>query len=545
MELEVEKINSIYENIFKKYKTKEELKQNINNKECNCLYIFDTDYYNGSDKKLPENTCKLGMTTKQIYTRLNSYSNNLNMRNIEYIQVNYPDKRERLIKGFLKHVLKIYPSAGSEYFTNCKSIIKCLYIIFCNTPDDEILNIYDKYDKKIEDITNIFKSLYDKYFENIINNENIDNSIKENILENNIINDDNNIYVCEFCKKEYTSISNLKYHQKNTKFCLELQSQQANLKCEYCDKVFSTSKYLKQHSNHCKIYRIYQENESLKIKISEYQVKLDKQEIEYKVKLDNKESEFKLKLENKETDFKSKLEIKEKDFKSKLEIKEKDFKSKLENKESEFKKNLDYQEKETKLKLKNKDDIIKLKDDNINKLEKEINNYKKLATKPINTTNNNNYQIQFNQLLEKIETLNSENICKKLDSINIKELTDPDIKDFQNIISKILSCIFKDFTFCTDRSRKTVVIKNNNREVKKIQLNELIQIGLNYSIQNIIDFITEIQKNNNNEELKTIKDYFLEKKNKNTEVYLTDGNYPLPSLVKNTLSNCAHLVKGN
>lgn len=201
MEVEVEKINSIYENIFKKYKTKEELKQNINNKECNCLYIFDTDYYNGSDKKLPENTCKLGMTTKQIYTRLNSYSNNLNMRNIEYIQVTYPDKRERLIKGFLKHVLKIYPSAGSEYFTNCKSIIKCLYIIFCNTPDDEILNIYNKYDKKIEDIINIFKSLYDKYCENIINNENIDNSIKENILENNIINDDNNIYVCEFCKK--------------------------------------------------------------------------------------------------------------------------------------------------------------------------------------------------------------------------------------------------------------------------------------------------------------------------------------------------------
>jgi uncharacterized C2H2 Zn-finger protein len=332
-----------------------------------------------------------------------------------------------------------------------------------------------------------------------------------------------NIFVCEFCKKEYTSISNLKYHQKNTKFCLELQSQQANLKCEYCDKVFSTSKYLKQHSNHCKIYRIYQENESLKIKISEYQVKLDKQEIECKTKLDKQEIECKTKL--------------------------------------------DYQEKETKLKLKNKDDIIKLKDDNINKLQKEIDEYKKLVTRPTNvyttnttntTTNNNtNYQIQFNQLLEKIETLTSENICKKIDSIEIKELTDPGIKDFENRVSNRLSHIFKDFTFCTDKSRKTVVIKNNNGEVKKVQLNELIETGLNYGIQNIIQFISEIENFNDNritnfsadeyteydEELQGIKDYFLEKRKKQTEVSLSHGNYPLPSLVKNTLSNCAHLTK--
>jgi uncharacterized C2H2 Zn-finger protein len=393
------------------------------------------------------------------------------------------------------------------------------------------------------------------------------------------MSDNDNIFICEFCNKEYTSISNLKYHQKNTKFCLELQAQQSILKCEYCDKAFSTSKYLKQHTNHCKIYRIYQENESFKNIISEYKVKLDKQEIEYKVKLDNKESEFKLKLENKEkdfklklenkeTDFKSKLEIKETDFKSKLEIKEKEFKLKLENKESEFKKNLDHQEKETKLKLINKDDIIKIKDDNINKLQKEIDDYKKLVTRPTNiyttnntntTTNNTNYQIQFNQLLEKIETLSSENICKKIDSIEIKELTDPGIKDFENRVSTRLSHIFKDFTFCTDKSRKTVVIKNNNGEVKKIQLNELIETGLNYGIQNIIEFISEIESFNDNrineyssaeyteydEELQAIKDYFLEKIKKKTEVSLSHGNYPLPSLVKNTLSNCAHLVKGN
>jgi hypothetical protein len=329
-----------------------------------------------------------------------------------------------------------------------------------------------------------------------------------------------NTYVCEFCKKEYTSFSSLKYHQKNTKFCIELQTQLSILKCEYCDKTFSTHKYLKQHSQHCKIYKVYLENNNLKEKVNDLNFKLEQKDKEFKVKLDQKEKEFKLKL--------------------------------------------NYQEKETDVKLKAKDDIIKYNNDIISKLQKEIDEYKKLATRPTNiyntnNTNNNtnNYQIQYNQLVDSIEPLNSENICKRIDSIQIDELTNPGINDFENRISNRLSRVFKDFTFCTDKARKTVVIKSDNGEIQKVLMNEFIETGLTLGIQNIISIIEQIEIFNDgrmsdfdrdlyiayDESLQQIKDYFIKKEKEKTKVSVNHGDYPLPSLVKNTLTNCTYLSK--
>jgi hypothetical protein len=61
---------------------------------------------------------------------------------------------------------------------------------------------------------------------------------------------------CKFCNKNFSTISNLNYHMKNNKKCLETQEVQKNdniLKpCDFCKKSFS-NKALKVHLRTCKI----------------------------------------------------------------------------------------------------------------------------------------------------------------------------------------------------------------------------------------------------------------------------------------------------
>ena len=51
---------------------------------------------------------------------------------------------------------------------------------------------------------------------------------------------------CKFCKKTYSSISSLNYHQRTAKYCLKIQLKstedvkKVSFDCEYCDKQFSS-----------------------------------------------------------------------------------------------------------------------------------------------------------------------------------------------------------------------------------------------------------------------------------------------------------------
>ena len=96
---------------------------------------------------------------------------------------------------------------------------------------------------------------------------------------------------CEFCKKTFSSKSNLVAHQKSTKYCLELQGKTNNdFLCQHCSRTFTLYKTLTEHVNVCKKKQIKQEEE----KNNEYEKmvkKLEKYEgIEKRLDDKNKEN---------------------------------------------------------------------------------------------------------------------------------------------------------------------------------------------------------------------------------------------------------------
>ena len=77
---------------------------------------------------------------------------------------------------------------------------------------------------------------------------------------------------CEFCDKIFTTKSNLIYHQKNTRSCLEKQGKKKKYICNFCERQLSTNDRLLSHLNKCKE----------KIKIKELELKI--KELELKIK---------------------------------------------------------------------------------------------------------------------------------------------------------------------------------------------------------------------------------------------------------------------
>jgi hypothetical protein len=309
---------------------------------------------------------------------------------------------------------------------------------------------------------------------------------------------------CEFCNKEFSNISNLKYHQKNAKFCLELQNQKhTNHKCEYCNKEFASDKYLKQHTSHCKVFKDKQELIKIKAELNEINVR--------------------------------------------YELREQEFRKELEYKEQEFRKELEY-------KMKAKDDIITSKDTLINKLEKLISRPTTIYNTDNSTTNNNNYQIQYNQLVDTIQTLNTENLAKRINSIEIKDVYTSVVLDFENNFSNKLSNIFKEFTFCINNTKKVVVMKNDKGETKEMNIKDFINMCIQLGLTDIDNILHKIASHHEermdsikNEEYVPLDEYlsdaliYLNKKKNKT--CIDDEKHPFKQVTQNTLSSCKYLSK--
>lgn len=62
---------------------------------------------------------------------------------------------------------------------------------------------------------------------------------------------------CEFCKKSFSNVWNLKTHQKTAKYCIKLQnnvdgSLDIDFSCEYCSRPLSSKRNLERHYKTCK-----------------------------------------------------------------------------------------------------------------------------------------------------------------------------------------------------------------------------------------------------------------------------------------------------
>ena len=68
-------------------------------------------------------------------------------------------------------------------------------------------------------------------------------------------------FTCEFCNKNFQNKGNLKTHQENAKYCINIRNNSANSntdnKCEFCDKILSSRSRLDSHKNKCRSKNLY------------------------------------------------------------------------------------------------------------------------------------------------------------------------------------------------------------------------------------------------------------------------------------------------
>jgi transcriptional regulator NrdR family protein len=112
------------------------------------------------------------------------------------------------------------------------------------------------------------------------------------------------MFVCEYCKKEFSTKGILTSHQKSTKYCLILQGKsiREDFKCQYCIKKFTTQSNLNDHLLICKEKPIKEYEEKLynESKIRDHFVKTIDEQILKNNQLNTELTETKKMLENKE-----------------------------------------------------------------------------------------------------------------------------------------------------------------------------------------------------------------------------------------------------
>jgi hypothetical protein len=252
-------------------------------------------------------------------------------------------------------------------------------------------------------------------------------------------------HICEFCKKEYSSLSALNYHKKTASFCLKLQTDAVMVelcKCDFCQREFSSKVKLNSHLNNCK-KKEFSSNEK------EYEINLKKElEKEYEIKLENVKKEL-----------------------------EKEYEIKLEN---EYKVKLENNKKEYELKLENMKNQLKVKDDYILTLKDQIKLFTEKVTNntSISTTNNiinaiNIKEEEFSKLFSSITPMVPDNINKSMRNIRYDEMVNV-IEELDEYFINQFVKNFKEYIFVTDESRGKIIIKLENGESSKVNAVQFI-----------------------------------------------------------------------
>jgi hypothetical protein len=258
-------------------------------------------------------------------------------------------------------------------------------------------------------------------------------------------------------------MSSLRYHQKTTKFCLQLQNKELKEEekfiCNFCTRDFTLKQTYNNHVLICKEKKAVEEKDTQK---SLKELKEEIQEL--------KQEKQKLKEEHQ-------IEIQK--------LKEE---------------------------VSNCHLTIKFKDEQIAKLEKTNN---ELISRPTSTTQTiydnrkTQYNIQFNQLFDKLDILNEDSVNKRISIMSEEnQLKEYDFGNFIPGFSKNLINVLKDLSFCTDKSRKIVVIKDENSNSIKMSVEEMLGKCLELGTESIRNHFTLTEqivddKINNNDETLT------------------------------------------
>ncbi len=253
---------SKYESHFVKYPDK----KSIHNTYCNWLYLFNVDKYSDNPSIiLPENSFKFGYTTTTMMLRLSQYNAGINIYNIECIRCNFPQERETVLKQYIRLKTELNATCGTEYYTNCKPIIKVLFLIIVSLSDNDILEYYKD---RNESLLNRIHSTYSI----VLTNKSCKLNMNANVI-NNVSYDKENS-VCQYCLKSYSSMYVLLKHQQTAKFCLEMQ-QKTNADvmhtCTFCSNSFTLKSIYDKHLNVCKEKKKTEEEQKQKSFIDEIQ----------------------------------------------------------------------------------------------------------------------------------------------------------------------------------------------------------------------------------------------------------------------------------
>ena len=232
------------------------------------------------------------------------------------------------------------------------------------------------------------------------------------------------MFVCTFCKKEFTIKGNMLSHQKTTKYCLEQQGKVCNnFECQFCSKHFTTQHNLNDHNSVCK--------EKDKKQLKEIEV----QNIQYKEKLEKQKQDYEERLEKQKQDYEEKLEKQRQDYMTKLEAR-------------------------------------------LDKFESTVVN---IASEPKTKTTTTNVVVNNNTL-----NLSQEHVTKVLDEHFTKEVAAGGQKGLAKMVrEKMLTGPDGKPTYvCVDSSRQTFEFTNNDGDVERdVKAKKLTKALINSKIQ--------------------------------------------------------------
>lgn len=221
---------------------------------------------------------------------------------------------------------------------------------------------------------------------------------------------------CEFCKKKFSTQSNLTVHKKTAKYCIEIQKKQLipddsntssdNFICSHCSKEFTTKSNLNTHLGSC---RMKQEYDRLEQQRMFYEKEMDGLRISYEKELELHKQEIKF------------------------------LKEQLAEKKSE-----------------------------ISDMKIELSTHKQVVY-----NDNSTYNIQFNEMLEKLLPCTDENIMKQFGQIPTNLIVS-DIDKMEEVFISYFTKHMAPLAFCTDASRGKLVTKSEDGKPVKHMAEKLV-----------------------------------------------------------------------